>query len=679
MSQVSLRVKLTALIGFVAMLLTGAAVFLVVFFPARMDSLASRWAESRASSVANILANSAAAGLDFDDPSSVNEVLGGLHNVPGATYAVAMRADGSVIGTWKAANVPAWARDTGVPLGVQVRDDQLHVVQVIPGKIGNQGRLVLGFSLSELQADKRHNRVVGGTVAAAVFLLGVALSVFIAMTLARPITQLAGMTAEIVQTGDLTRTIELLRSDELGLLASSVGAIVQQQRALLGRLNSLIGGITEVVRRVSAAGKGVTAGALNIQKRVEDTSKAALEMLSSLHGIEHDVDALEHNAENSSASLIEMSSSNTEVVTNVQTMANSAQTTSVAIERMATSIGEIAHNIEQLNATIGETSSSMQRMDGAIEEVERSTKETARLSERVSADADTGVQALEKTLQGIDNIKHSSQSAAQVISNLGARISEIGAILRVIDEVAAQTKLLSLNAAIIAAQAGEHGRGFSVVADQIKELAQRTGASTREISTLILGIQEESRNATAAMDLGVTSVEVGVKLGHEAADALEKIRSSANESTTMIRKIAQATVDQARGSKQITAAIERIAQTVTQISTYSQEQARGADQIISSSKNMNLLTDQVRRSSEEQAQGSKQVIMAIESINNMVVRLSSAQKNQTYGAELVQRAVEEIRSISQGQAHSLSELEAAIASLGEEAITLEAEFKKYKF
>ena len=681
-SKSSLRVKLTALMACVALVLTGAATFLVVFFPARMDALATRGAQSRAAGVASMLATAVMPGLDFDDASSMAEALGGLKDVQGAVYGLVQNKTGSVAASWKPEMAPEWATkkrpDSKEMHDFWIADTQLHVSHPFVSKGGNSGVLVLGFSLEELQADKAHNRIIGTAVAGGILLVGLSLSVLIAITLARPITQLAKATAEVVQTGDLTRTINVLRTDELGLLANSVGEIVSQQRAILSRLNGLIGGIMEVVQRVRNAGEAVTDGGHRIVQRVEDTAGAANTMLSSLHALASDVEALERNAENSSASLIEMASSNQEVASNVQTMAESSKTTSGAIERMATSISEIAESIEQLNATINETSLSVQRMDRAIEEVERTTKDTARLSERVSGDAEIGVEALQKTLQGIDNIKASSQSSSLVIANLGMRISEIGAILRVIDEVAAQTKLLSLNAAIIAAQAGEHGRGFSVVADQIKELAQRTGASTREISTLIAGIQEESRNATAAMGLGVTNVEVGVRLGHAAADALEKIRLSANESTSMIRKIAQATVDQNRGSKQITTAIERIAQTVAHISNYSLEQAKGADQIISSTKNMNLLTEQVRRSSDEQAQGSRQVITAIESINVMVARLAGAQKEQRAGAEAVQRNVEDIRGTSQGQASSLHELEQAIESLAAEAKGLESELSKYK-
>lgn len=678
----SLRMKLTGLMAAVVLVLTAAASFLVVFFPARMDALATRWAQSRAAGVASMLSTAVMPGLDFDDAAGISEALGGLRDVQGATYGVVQNKAGSIIASWKLDNAPDWAKqkrpETNAMHDFWIADTQLHVSHAFTSKGGNSGVLVLGFSLEELQADKAHNRIIGGVVAVGILVVGLALAMLTAVMLARPITQLARATADVVQTGDLTRNINILRSDELGVLAENVGEMVAQQRGILSRLNGLIGGIMEVVQRVRNAGEAVTDGGQRIGQRVEDTASAAHTMLSSLHALASDVEALERNAENSSASLIEMASSNQEVANNVQTMAESSKTTSGAIERMATSISEIAESIEQLNATINETSLSVQRMDRAIEEVERTTKDTARLSERVSADAEIGVEALQKTLQGIDNIKASSQSSSLVIANLGMRISEIGAILRVIDEVAAQTKLLSLNAAIIAAQAGEHGRGFSVVADQIKELAQRTGASTREISTLIAGIQEESRNATAAMGLGVTNVEVGVRLGHAAADALEKIRLSANDSTAMIRKIAQSTVDQNRGSKQITTAIERIAQTVAHISNYSLEQAKGADQIISSTKNMNLLTEGVRRSSDEQAQGSRQVITAIESINVMVARLASAQKEQRSGAEAVQRNVEDIRSTSQGQNASLHELQQAIESLAGEATALESELSKYK-
>src|SRR5205823_2264464 len=200
--------------------------------------------------------------------------------------------------------------------------------------------------------------------------------------------------------------------------------------------------------------------------------------------------------------------------------------------------------------------------------------------------AGLGAQAISHTIEGINKIKGSSEETVKIISNLGSKIGEIGNILNVIDDVAEQTNLLALNAAIIAAQAGEHGRGFAVVADEIKDLAERTGASTKEIAELIRAVQEESRNAVAAIARGERSVEAGVQLSQAAEGALSEIVTSAGKATEMVKAIAMATVEQSKGSKVVADAVDRIARTVQQVAAATAEQARGSEQIMRSTERM---------------------------------------------------------------------------------------------
>ncbi|HET9449359.1 MAG TPA: methyl-accepting chemotaxis protein, partial [Aggregicoccus sp.] len=363
---------------------------------------------------------------------------------------------------------------------------------------------------------------------------------------------------------------------------------------------------------------------------------------------------------------------------NVQAMAASVEETTSAIEEMIFSIKEVAKNIEELYGSTEETSSSISQMDAAIGQVGVNAYETARLSEQVKEDAQTGVEALQKTLIGIDRIKDSSRTAAGVIESLGRRISAIGNILNVIDDVAEQTNLLALNAAIIAAQAGEHGKGFAVVAEEIKDLAERTGASTKEIAELIRGVQEESRNAVSVMNQGVKNVEEGVQLGREAEGALRKINESAQKSTQMVKAIANATVEQSRGSKQVTSAIQRIAETVQQISAASNEQAKGGEQIMKSAERMKNITAHVQKSSQEQAHGSKQITRSIANINEMVTHLNRAQKEQTEGSGQVLKAVEAIKGVSEHQTRSVRQLEEAIDGLQKQAEVLRAEVRRFR-
>jgi methyl-accepting chemotaxis protein len=493
----------------------------------------------------------------------------------------------------------------------------------------------------------------------------------------RPITEMS-LVAGRVSECDLAARATPLADDELGLLAESLNRIGENLTATLGRVRGVSEGVGQVIERIARAGSQVAEGTGTVSARVAETGASMSEMIASLKGIADNVEVLAQSADESSSSILEMAATNNEVAENIQALAASVEETTAAIEQMTYSIKEVAKNVEELSATAEETSSSMNEMDVSISQVETNANETAKLSEQAQKDAESGTEALSRTLAGIERIKESSKEAASVIDSLGRKIGTIGDVLNVIDEVAEQTNLLALNAAILAAQSGEHGKGFAVVADEIKDLAERTGASTKEIAELIRSVQDESANAVSAMDRGVKNVEEGVRLGAEAEGALKKIQASSQKSTHMVKAIARATIEQARGSKQVTMAINRIAETVQQIATATSEQARGSEQIMKSAEKMKVITKHVERSSQEQAHGSKQITKSIESISEMVNHLNRAQKDQTKGSELVMGAVDQIKQVAEAQTSSVRDLESSIVDLAQQADVLRGEVKRFR-
>lgn len=365
----------------------------------------------------------------------------------------------------------------------------------------------------------------------------------------------------------------------------------------------------------------------------EETTNAVTSVTAALRDLAQHVEVLARSAEESSGSILEMTTINNEVASNVAELGSSVRETASSIEEMAYSIKEVAKNVDALALTAEETSSSMNEMDVSIDQVQSNANETARLSEEVAQDAQRGAESILKTIGEIYRIKASTHEAVSVISNLGSRIDAIGQILNVIDDVAEQTNLLALNAAIIAAQAGEHGKGFAVVADEIKDLAERAGASTKEIAELTKTIQNESRNAVAAVERGAKNVDRGVEVSNEAEHALKKILESSQKSTNMVRAIARATVEQAKGSRQVTDAIGRIAETVQQIAAATAQQARGSELIMRSAEKMRSITQHVERSSQEQARGGRQVTQSIENISQLASQLHEAHRSLSRSGE----------------------------------------------
>lgn len=508
--------------------------------------------------------------------------------------------------------------------------------------------------------------------------LGAGLAFLFVNFLAGPITQIVKKGA-IIAEGDLTQKLEINSQDEVRLLARTFNHISSNLINIFKMVRGAAESIAEVSGRVGESSREVLEGFRNQASSVKETTSSIEEINISIKDIADNTEILSNSAEESSSSILQMGASIEEVSQGVEGLSTSVDETTSSISEMAISIKEVAYNVENLLQVTEETASAMVEMDRSIKDIGVNAEEAAKLSELVMNNAAQGMDSVQSTITGIYKIQASAWEAAEVIQRLGEKTQEIGAILTVIDGVASQTNLLALNAAIIASQAGEHGKGFAVVADEIKDLADRTRASTKEITQLIESVQEEAQSAVRAMEAGSKSVKEGVELAQEAEENLKKISESAQKSTDRSKGIASATIEQSKGSHQVTEAIERIAEMIQQISLATQEQAKGSEQIMRASEVMKDFTQQVKNSSKEQIRGSKHITQSIENMVEMINYINKATREQNRSSELVVKASESIQGISEKSMQSITELHKVMETLSQQAEILREVAERYRF
>jgi methyl-accepting chemotaxis protein len=236
----------------------------------------------------------------------------------------------------------------------------------------------------------------------------------------------------------------------------------------------------------------------------------------------------------------------------------------------------------------------------------------------VTASAEEGTSAVGATIDGIAQIRDLTLDAKKALEGLADRIGAIGEIASVINGISDETNLLSLNAAIIAAQAGEHGKPFAVVAEQVKTLARRTTTSTKEIETLIESIQEQSENAVVAMRAGIEAVEQGVLRSRGAGEALVRIRNTATDASSRVTEISRASEEQALNSRHVAEAAQTTSVQVQQISTALSEQSMATEQILNNSNQCVEMCRQMSAATEGQRTSSRYITENIAKITELI-------------------------------------------------------------
>jgi len=494
-----------------------------------------------------------------------------------------------------------------------------------------------------------------------------------------PIKAIESAASKLSQ-GDLSFDVNIKSRDEIGRLSQSVKESLDSMGRILQRIRDVSVRISTVTDSIEKDSKKVVDGTQLEAEAISEISSSVEQLNAAISEVTGSTEELAASAEETASSVEEMSTAIIQVTNNTHDLSGAVDATSSSIEELSATIKEVAQNADNLSAATDETLSTIEEITSSVKEVEANAKESAKLSEKVTNDASTfGMASIDKTIDGMKNIKSSFERTNEFVKKLGGRSEEIGKILNVIDEITDQTTLLALNAAILAAQAGEHGKGFSVVADEIKDLAERTAFSTQEIGALIQSVRQEVKSTVQAMGDGLNSVEEGFKRSKEAGDALKKIVDSSKKSSEMAVSIERSTTEQAKATRLASEAMERIRNMTGLIAKATSEQARGIGLIMGATEKMRDISHHVKTATEEQATSSKHISQAVEVVSEKSQQISKAIYEQKIGSDQIWKSVEKIRDIPKENRDLAFRVNSSLRGLHKDADLINMEIKRFEF
>lgn len=484
---------------------------------------------------------------------------------------------------------------------------------------------------------------------------------------------------EKITMGELTATVPDLGDNEVGSISKGVAFLAERLASTAGKLNSTAVNVSMAIKQVDVLYKNVTEGMAKQSNAVREIIKSIQSANKSQSEIIGNTEKLGNFSTENVSSLLEMKATAEEIASNTQRLYKATEDSYSVTVEMTQTAKVVSENSKEVVSAVEDTSASVEEIGASIKEVEEHARDSSRMAERVKEiTSDTGMLSVVNAVEGMDNIADEVKRSAEIVQRLGTRSTDIEKVLSVIKDVTEQTNLLSLNAAILAAQAGEYGKSFSVVADEIRGLSERTATSTREIAGIVKTIQKDIKDAVNSIDNANTKVSEGNSLVVKVGDALKEILDASEHSADMTKAIERATQEQSSGLKQITIAVEEIRKMIRSIAKSTGEQEKSLSYLLEGAGEVKEVADISKRGTEEQAIGTKVITKNLELANEKITQINQSSVNQKKLNEEIISAMEQINTLGLSTVRDMEEVSNSLGTLFEEIEVLKKEMEVFR-
>ncbi len=380
-------------------------------------------------------------------------------------------------------------------------------------------------------------------------------------------------------------------------------------------------------------------------KMIDNLRKMVRQITENANNLTAASEQLANSADQSGKAANQIAATIQQVASGSAQQSASANQTAISVEQMSRAIDGVAKGAQDQNRAVNRAAEITAQISTAVQQVAANAKSGADELVKSAKVARGGAEVVEAAIKGMDVIQNKVNLSAEKVQEMGTRSKQIGVIVETIEDIASQTNLLALNAAIEAARAGEHGKGFAVVADEVRKLAERSAGATKEIGGLINDIQTTVSDAVIAMQEGSSEVESGVTQARKAGDALKEILKSAEQVSEQVSEIASAAEEMTVLSTNLSEATDTVSAVVEENTAATEEMAAGSSEVTQSIENIASV-------SEENGAAVEEVSASAEEMSAQVEEVSASAQTLSEMADQLQQLVAQFKVSAE---HSLDE------------------------